>query len=380
MTKTATLQSRKLKAGLNRRQLGWIGVDIGTGALKLAQMERIGSRMHLSGGVVIPFGKTREINKENLSDGFLKKVIRIATEDGLCFQGKKAACVISMSSTELRTIDLPNGTDDELRSMIHQELESDTNPDSEELEEQEFEFWNTGISSGKNAEEHQAPSLYNVISISRALAEHVAENLLTARLRCQQLDGLPFALARAAQMASGDQFNVEPVAALDWGHSNTTFSLSVSGLPVFTRSLKHCSIGMMKTRLIDGLGLTDLECRQLLSTYGIPLEVDPTSPIRDVQRLIRNLVSEPLSHFFSELEKTMAYLKRHHSEIFPQRLWLLGGGSTLKHLPEALSEKLGIPAQTWGLLTKKSKINTVPTETMGMLGPAAALSALAWQL
>lgn len=376
MSLSTSFQLRKLGATLNRRQTGWIGVDIGTGALKLAQVERTGSQIQIAGGAVIPFGNTRELNEENLSDDFLRRIIRTAIEVDDNFQGNTAACVVSMSCTDLRVLELPDGSDDERHSMIEEELRSDPNQRSDDLE---FDFWNTSVDDGTVENNQQTLSTINVLSISRPLAEQVAHNLLTAKLRCEVLDGLPFSLARATQMVSSDRDEIVPIAALDLGHSSTTFTVTVNGMPMFTRSLKNCSIGLLMKSLSDGLGLTDMECRHLLTSHGIHSDVDYTSPNSRLDQLIFDLTSETLSHLMSELEQTVNYLQRQYQEISPQQLLLFGGGAVIRNLSDILSSKLKIPADVWSLAPKHSELRSVPAASLPLLGPAAALSALAWQ-
>jgi actin-like ATPase involved in cell morphogenesis len=100
-------------------------------------------------------------------------------------------------------------------------------------------------------------------------------------------------------------------------------------------------------------------------------------PLREVQDVLTDIVAAPLAEIVAELNKTLAYPELHRSRLVPQMLWLFGGGATVRNIAEHLSSKTGLPARVWGLAARGDA--QLVTAAPALFGPAAALSALAWE-
>jgi len=355
------------------RQKGWIGVDLGTSAVKLAQVERAGRAP--SGGWSWRLAHARVIRRppadpaDKETDGVLDWWNRALRSQPVRagFAGRQAACVLPTGRADLRAINLPEGSEAERRAMIANELDALL---GENAGRRVFDFWEIRPPEESNLEN------VNVISLPEHEALAVAASLARAGLCCRVLDGLPLAMARAVSLANGADA-AAPAGALDWGFSSATFSILCGHRPVFTRHLRDCGFAAMPAAVGEALGLSIDDAEQLLATHGV---VDPGAredPLHDVQEAIAEVIGGLMNEMVSQLNKTLAYPELHRSGLVPGKIWLLGGGATVKNVAALLSARIHVPVQTWHLPYAGPGRSAGPVPP-AMLAPAVALSALAF--
>ncbi len=93
------------------------------------------------------------------------------------------------------------------------------------------------------------------------------------------LDARPFVLARALRMLGGSYAH-QPVAALEWDRSGTTFCVAVGGNPLFARELRNCGFERLAEPVAAALGLPAEETYEVLAAYGLPGRASRRSPAR----------------------------------------------------------------------------------------------------
>ncbi len=352
---------------LDRLRSPWFGIDIGTHAIKVAQVARARHGWQIINKSSVVLREAKVFNGGEYVDGALTDVVRRAFPTASRFRCRNAACLLPMSAMELRSFEVPAGTDEELRGIVEQEVSANAEDGSSEME---FDLWRNGNSAGRQ------DNMVNVsaLMVSRRIATAVGTDLFKAGIRCEVLDGLPFALARAVQMA--DPRNVKrATAAIDWGFSSAIFILVMDGRPVYSRPFLDCGVRRLVDAVCKGLGLPFLEGEQLLTTYG-PLPTSTNSSSNDIRTTMAQIASGPLRQFAEEIKKTLSYLKQ-QPELLPQRIWLFGGGATFDGVAESLSESVGLETVVWQLPTEPSGGHDAFDRTQALYGPAIALSALA---
>ena len=112
-----TRHARRL---FRRRTTGWIGVDVGTCAIKVAQVEHDRTGWRLITSRIIPIQGGQEVNEQALSDGSVGQTIRAGLAACSGFRGRKAACALPMSVMDLLSLELPCASDSEIRQMVEQ--------------------------------------------------------------------------------------------------------------------------------------------------------------------------------------------------------------------------------------------------------------------
>ncbi len=271
------------------RTTGWIGVDIGTHMVKVAQVERRGSRIELLEALSIPRQNAWVDNGDGANDISSSLEIQAALSLGMGFQGRDAAITLPMAVCDVRTCNVEAGTDSEQRAAVLRELES-VNSDAQGT--REFDYWPVELPADKG------PVADNTIalSVTSAWASRVGEDLRQAGLVGHVLDGLPLAAARAISIGLPNASS--PIAAVDWGHHRATLCSVIGGRPVFVRALRDCGFQSVTSALCKTLGITPDEARKLLHDHGLP---NPTlGVVTELQSVIEEVAREPLDRFIEE--------------------------------------------------------------------------------
>lgn len=325
---------------LRRVRTGWIGVDIGAGAVKLAQLEYRNNLWRLSRTALVPWPDPGSLTLQTVANGRLADVIRQALSSCGSFQGRQAACVLSPVAGELLTLEVPAAPEPELREMICQELAA--HRDGADLE---FDYWNAHPSL---ATSDQGIVAMNVLGFRRDLAEQTGAELYRAGLTLRELDGTPFTLTRALSLvAAGDSPQSGAVAILDWGHTCAMFTVIVGGQPIFSRTLRNCGCAGMAQAVRAALAIQVQEAWHLLSTCGVPADTSRNSTQRDLQEFVGDLLRGPVDEILAELNKTLGFLKHQSPDLAPHTVWLTGGGATVRNIAEILEAGLGVAVRNW---------------------------------
>ncbi|HUQ71768.1 MAG TPA: hypothetical protein VM165_19720 [Planctomycetaceae bacterium] len=356
---------------LTRRRSGWIGVDIGAASVKLAQLEIVNGKKEIAEAAIFPIPQTANCSPASIRGGWLSHALQQQVLRYRRFRGQTAACGISLSLTEFRSLTIPPGSDRERREMIALELAPDSGPRSEAME---FDFWdgcaNPNDSAGTNT--------VNMLSVSQELATAVAEALYQSGLHCRTLDGGPFILARAAELVSPSETKPGPIGVLDWGHSGAQFIVMRNAEPLFTRVFKGCAVNQLVQAVAGGLKLPDDECRQLLADSGLADPRPGSPPATPAQENVWELATQAFQTLKSELDKTLAYLRHQRPELAPAEICLLGGGSTIRNAAARLSAEFGLPFFVWRMPQRATAGTALTGQPVELLAQAAALSELRW--
>lgn len=356
---TATLLTAVTRATaalrLAPRRCGWVGVDIGTRAVKLAQVERTGAGWRLAGRWTFSDEEAPPLTRELLLAGGLARQVAPLREVRRMFRGRQAAAALPMSLIALRALDLPTGPLHELRAMAEQELDAE---DARPVGACEVDAWPTV----------SGPEMTKVAAVAceRELSLRAAHDLLKSGLHCSVLDVIPCALARAVEMCDPAS-REEPVVALDLGYAATLLTIVRGGQPIFCRSFRGCGLQAMLTPLHHKMGINPAEARHLLTRYGIPATNESASAIGPAYQIVGRV----LDHLADELRRTLQFVNQ-QMRISPARIWLLGGGATICNLPEFVSAQTDLPAATWRLAGSLDA-------SEAMYAAAAGLSKLAWE-
>jgi Tfp pilus assembly PilM family ATPase len=359
------LRTASVLGRVRSRASGWIGVDIGAGAVKLAQLDRRDDHWHLSKTALVPWSDPRQfeqgqfeqgqlaqeqlaqgqLNPATIANGRLAGMIRQALASCGFFRGRQAACVLSPAACELLTLEVPAAPEPELRDMIGQELAAQHEGAGDgALDVLEFDYWNAHPSV---ATSEQGFAALNVLGIRRDLAEQTGTEISSAGLDLRELDGTPFTLARALSLAVGESSPSGAVAMLDWGHAAAMLAVIVEGQPIFARTLRDCGCVRLSQAVAAALSLSDNESWHLLSTCGVPSDAGRDSTSQDLQEFVADLLRGPIDEVLTELNKTLAFLKHQEPELAPREVWLCGGGATVKNIAEHLEAGLGVTVRNW---------------------------------
>lgn len=343
-------------------------MDIGTHSVKLAQVRKENHHWSLQSYVRLPLPEATD------STNLISDVVESFQEQSdlfSMFRGRKAACVLPMSLVDLQSLSLPEGTEEETRLMIEQEL---TSSNSLLPGEVEYAWW-------RNEFSRRGPSETTELTVTSAPLEPIlslARALQSYGRYCEVMNVLPFALSRAVQLMPVSQPE-SPVAVFDWSSSTPLFLIVQNGFPIFTRVFRYCGYQTLTKPLQAQLGLTHQESCQLLKAY----QSDSFKPLSDtIRQAIETQIRAPLKLLEREFGKTLNFVKSQRKDLWPKQLWLTGTGSTLNCVEQHLSKTIQISTAVWNL-NGREQLETDQQREEAILqaefAAAIALSSLAYE-
>ncbi|MCA9249256.1 MAG: pilus assembly protein PilM [Planctomycetales bacterium] len=343
---------------LGTRNLGWIGIDFGAQAVKVAQLARRNGQFQLVAAQVV---KRREAWSSDPHGPVHSSVgeIEAALASVGAFRGRTTACVLSMSRCGIFGMRVDVGQAD--REIGRQLASALTCPS-------EFGYWETHEPDEKSS---ASDDNVHVLTLPTAWSDRVCEDQSQLGLECRILDGLPLTLARATRLLP--DASTAPLVVLDWGFSQTTLCAVLHGKPLYVRVLPDSGAARLLDSIARRIGISQDDAGQALTKHGI--EQDTPS---DIQRLILEAVTEPLQDMASELHQSINYLFTHRRNLSPHEIVLTGAGATFAGIESWVNRVTGVPTRCFRV-PFVAPAHELPPSTVSLLAPAMTLSALAWE-
>lgn len=343
---------------------GLIGVDIGAGCVKVAQLTRRSGRYVLSRGVVLD-RRLQPSVAPNGDDSFSVNDVGellLACEH---FSGRSAATVMSMSACEVKSerleSDLATTEVEKLASRI-------ADRDICLPGTMQHDYWRTQCNNRDDT--------LHVLATSKQLTQDVAKQHRNVGWACTTMDGLPQALARAVSMT--EEPKAPAIAAIDWGWSQVTVCVVQNGEPLFVRSFRHGALAKVVEPLCQELRLSRHEASRLLSQTGISGQGHDSSLARTVSVVAKH-ASAGIQQFEQEVGRTLEFVASRHRNISPAKIVLFGGGAMIGNIAADVGQKFGRQAEVWSFPAPDEASNSESMSPVALLGPAIALSALSWE-
>lgn len=355
------------------KQLGWIGVDVGTHTVKLAQAVRTPSGVRLARAAVIQ--RTSDWSGDDAlardQPCSSQAEIRAALECG-GFSGRDAVCAPPMNVCELRGLNVPPGSQQERRMMIGDELGEEW---AERRSQMEFDFWE--LEAGK-ADKGTDVFNVNVLATSRPWVLQLARDCQQSGLDCWAVDGVPLALARAVGLVGG-LAGGKRVLAVDWGYSNTTLCVVGDDRPLYARRIHDCGFGRVLDSIIRVFGVTLDEAQHLVDMQGV-IAAEGGAPVdRRAQAAITEAAGETIEKLVEQIGRTLHFMEAQRRHLHPAAIWLSGGGATMSNIGSHLADALKLPVHIWKMAAETDEMPYAVGPRAAVFAGAVALSASAWK-
>ena len=333
---------------------GWLGVDIGTTAVKTAQVRR-----RRDGWEVLHtqlFAVTEGGDPLTTAEAAVGAVFGPRRP----WINPPAACVMT-SRPDLRSVDIPVRSAHDALREVSQQIAATTGDVA-------LVTWPS------TWEAHDANTVpYHVIAMSERAAVNVGKSVMSGKAACEVLEALPFTLARLVRIGGHDTPHV--IAIVDWAAENPIFVLVRDGQPFFTRLLRQCSFGDLVRAVCDGLGLEVDEGWSLLSRMGS--RGRRKSDASELAKTVHQLTQATRQRFVDEINRTLAFLRSESGELVPEQLWLVGGGASLPHVVAQIRDATKISTAIWRLRTGSDAGSAAtPSSPDPLFATAISLSAL----
>jgi type IV pilus assembly protein PilM len=338
--------------------------------VKLAQVVREGAAVRLHRAAVIQRPTTWS-SDDRLGTGepiTSLGEIRAALECG-GFIGRNAVCALPMNVCQLRSLNIPPGSDQERRTIIADELADEW---GEQRGSMEFDYWEMDAGREKSSDTFNV----SVVAAARPWISQVWRDCQRAGVECWAIDGLPLTMARAVEMCGGVS-DGRRALAVDWGYSNTTLCIVGEGHALYSRRIPACSFGRVLDALIARFGITLDDAQHLAETEGLPSPHPlPTGDLQ-LQHAFAQAAAPVLDELVRQISRTLQFAETQRRHLQPQSIWLQGGGASLKNAAAYLARELSLPVHTVSLAPSGAAIACAAGSRSAIFGSAAALSALA---
>jgi type IV pilus assembly protein PilM len=355
------------------QQLGWIGVDIGTHTVKLAQVVRDGGEVRLHRAAVIQrptswAGDDALALEQPIPSSF---EIQAALESG-GFSGKNALCTLPMNVCQLRCLNVPPGTEVERRTIIGGELAEDW---AELRQPMEFDFWE--METGRSDKASEAFNV-SVLAASRLWVSQLWRDCRKNRLDCWAIDGAPLTIARAIGLVGGATGG-RRVLAIDWGYSNTTLCVVGDEWPLYCRRVHECGFGRVLDGVMQAFDVTLDEAQYLADTQGLHSTNSQAPCDATMQSAITQAAEGTLDELVRQIRRTLSFTESQRRHLQPAAIWLMGGGAAMRNVADYLSQIVGLPVHIWSLTAEEAAGACTAGTRAAVFSAAATLSAAAWR-
>ena len=339
---------------------GRLGIDIGSSSIKMARMEWHGGRWTITNRLLLPVDKLPDDIERGLADGFLSQTLQVLKKRPLS-NSHHSSCVLPMSVTDIRSVEVPNGNAKEVDQMATEALR-DASPD---FNQRVTTLWRHAVTPHELA-------MVSAVSISNLTGEGVVNSLSEVGLRCCSIESVPFAMTRAASMSPGGR-TTQPVGLLDWGHDSVTFVVAYQGRPEFVRSFRNCGSRFILKTLAEGLSMSTEDTRHVLAACGLPGNSAGQQNNNHISRTIEQIITPEIQNVAAEIRKTLLYLRHHISRILPSRLILFGGMAAVPNIAGLFQDQCGVETKPWSLDADNSH-HTDPTFALALATSAREIS------
>ncbi|NQT06525.1 MAG: type IV pilus assembly protein PilM [Candidatus Omnitrophica bacterium] len=289
------------------------GIDIGSSSIKIVQ---------LSGNADNPVLMNFDIVKvgEKTADGYVKELVRMAGK----YSFKEANIAISGPSVVVRYVELPEMTEDEMKSSMRFEAEkhipfdlNDVNIDCQIIEQ---------ASHGKMQ--------VLLVAAKKIAISELVKMSQRAGLTLNIIDCDSFALINAFLLTFPDLDTSANTALIHIGDNLTMINILKGRYAAFTRELEMGGIDIDKA-ISEKLNLGLSEAAEFKENPG------------DRYNELMEMAKPILANMIEEVKLSLSFYEN-QAGISVNKILLSGGLSNLKGLTEIFAESFGVECSQWG--------------------------------
>ena len=302
--------------GLRRRKRS-IGLDIGSGYLKVAVVDHSGGEPLVERLVLRPLGADAIVEGEIMDSGLVARSLdALFVEEGIA----ERDVVVSVGGRDviIKPIQMDRMKKSDAREVIRWEAEQHVPFDMDDVQ-LDFEI------TDPEGEGLQMGVL--LVAAKRELVENKVALLAEANLDARIIDVDAFALHNALE-ANYPEAMRGLSGLVSIGHETTNVNILEDGVPVLTRDL---SFGTRRLSL-------DLQRERGM----LAEEAEAVLRGESVDERLRAFLFERAQEVGRGIERATAFLETQEVGASLGRLYLCGGGVRVPGLSEALAERLGI--------------------------------------
>lgn len=320
-----------------------IGLDIGARGVRAVQLMRADDRYVVSTAAVHerPYTGSADVDQAERLTTHIQSCVREAP-----FRGRSAVAVLNPPAVEFHNLELPPAVlasrDARTAQVVRWEVGRLTSEPIDEIETGHWPLPPTKVS---------APNAIGVAARRERVSQTFA-SCARAGLRCTGIDVGAAALARLGTILHA--WNSEEVwGVLDIGYEEARLLLCVDDVPVLVRRAGPGGHAWT-TRIADSLQVSVNSAEVHKREHGIALTSrglrrgPQNPPAGEVASILLGALRGELKDLASEVKRSYEYVLGCYPSRHAADLMLVGGGATMRNLPEFLTSVLGIPVRLAG--------------------------------
>lgn len=297
-----------------------IGVDIGTHAIKVCQLQRT-----KKGYTLLSLGSA-SLGPDCVEDGALldpDKVGEAIKElfKNLKIKNKKIGISISGYSVIVKKVTLDAMSEEELHDHIMSEAEQYIPFDIEDVY-LDYQDLKTGTEEGERTD-------VMLVAAKKEIVDGYLDMLEEQKLQTVLVDVDGFALENIWDLA---RENGENVALIDIGATKMNINVIAGGNSVLARDIVVGS-EQITEQIANALGIDYEEAEKL--KLGV-------TPAGDNQQQLEEIFTSTCSHWVLEIKKAIDLFQSNYPDMRLEKLVLSGGGSKVSGLKEFIAKETGL--------------------------------------
>lgn len=306
---------------LARQHRTCVGIDIGTGSLKVVQVRwaRQGPRLENYAVVPLPPGL---IEEGAVAEPFTLGDLVRCTIAGMGLTQTNVGSTVGGPAIMMRYINLPRVPPEEMRSAMKFEA-----PQHLPVPEDQLLYDFTPVPEAAGVPEHQI-AVFLAGTHKKLVDSHLAA-LSRAGLRPNAIELDCLALLRSLQWIGLVSHTSQlPLVLLDFGEVGTRISVIRYGVPMLSRTIPT-GLHHLRTAVADTLQVSVAEAEMALRLKGI--RNDPA---------LAPAVDPWMASLMEAIGRSIEFFLIQNRGATLERVFLVGGGATLPNLPDALAAHL----------------------------------------
>lgn len=324
------MQFQALLEKIAGRRQDAIGIDIGSGSIKMAEVVMRSGKPYLKKMALTDLPTSIMQDGQIVDEAQLVETLqRMASRNGIV--GRQVAVALGGRSLFIREVLLPRMSAGELRQAIRWDLDKYVPFSPDQVY---FDFWVTG--PGQTEVEDRVL----LVAVPRDVADTLARVLKKAGLKPVAIDIEPLAIQRTIPSAVDCML-------IDSGASVSQVTLFLGGSPVFTRNIPIGGNRFTET-IMEGFDLSREEA-ELLKQRGADFHNEAATAAN--QAVVSEQLDRIVGELAGEVRRTLEYYQVQNRNVSISQIYITGGAAKFPLLPEKMTQILELPVSLHDPLT-----------------------------